>query len=164
MWKGCCWRKMYTLWWVVFVFIFVFVWATKVLPDLKPSGGLVTKSCLTLWDSMDCSLPDFSVAGFPRQEYWNGLPFPFPGDLSDPGIEVRSPSLQTGSLPTDPPEKLLKPGSYKKTGIGTITSQPGLVGTFWTVYSRSFFPYPQINISWIISLCIPLFFGLVLYC
>ena len=24
--------------------------------------------------------------GFPRQEYWNGLPFPVPGDLPDPGI------------------------------------------------------------------------------
>ena len=25
--------------------------------------------------------------GFPRQEYWSGLPFPSPGDLSDPGVE-----------------------------------------------------------------------------
>ena len=25
--------------------------------------------------------------GFPRQEYWSELPFPFPGDLPDPGIE-----------------------------------------------------------------------------
>ena len=29
--------------------------------------------------------------GFSRQEYWSGLPFPSPGDLSDPGIESRSP-------------------------------------------------------------------------
>ena len=28
--------------------------------------------------------------GFPRQEYWNGLPFPTPGDLPDPGIELKS--------------------------------------------------------------------------
>ena len=27
---------------------------------------------------------------FPRQEYWNGLPFPFPRDLPDPGIEPES--------------------------------------------------------------------------
>jgi len=27
---------------------------------------------------------------FSRQEYWNGLPFPSPGDLADPGIEPRS--------------------------------------------------------------------------
>ena len=26
---------------------------------------------------------------FSRQEYWNGLPFPFPGDLPDPGIEFK---------------------------------------------------------------------------
>ena len=162
MLKGCCWRKMYILWWVFFFFFLV--WAAKVLPDLKPCSGLVTKSCPTLWDSMDCSLPDFSVAGFPRQEYWIGLPFPFPVDLSDPGIELRSPAFQAGSLPTEPPGKLLKPGTYKKIGIGTIPTQPGLVGTFWTVYSRSFFPHPQINISWIISLCIPLFYGLALYC
>ena len=35
--------------------------------------------------------------GFSRQEYWNGLPFPFPGDLSDPRIEAVSlvaPALQ----------------------------------------------------------------------
>ena len=32
--------------------------------------------------------------GFSRQEYWSGLPFPSPGDLPDPGLEPRSPSLQ----------------------------------------------------------------------
>ena len=31
---------------------------------------------------------------FSRQEYWGGLPFPSPGDLSQPGIEPRSPVLQ----------------------------------------------------------------------
>ena len=31
--------------------------------------------------------------GLPRQEYWNGLPFPSPGDLPDPGIEPVSPAL-----------------------------------------------------------------------
>ena len=32
--------------------------------------------------------------GFSRQEYWRGLPLPSPGDLLDPGIEPRPPSLQ----------------------------------------------------------------------
>ena len=32
--------------------------------------------------------------GFSRQEYWSGLPFPFPRDLPNPGIEPRSPALQ----------------------------------------------------------------------
>ena len=38
---------------------------------------------------------------FSRQEYWNGLPFYYPGDLPDPGIEPASPSLQT-ELPGKP--------------------------------------------------------------
>ena len=43
--------------------------------------------------------------GFSRQEYWSGLPFPSPGDLPHPGIEPRSPALQAGALPSEPPEK-----------------------------------------------------------
>ena len=35
--------------------------------------------------------------GFPRQEYWTGLPFPSPGDLPNPGIEARAPALQAVS-------------------------------------------------------------------
>ena len=42
---------------------------------------------------------------FSRQVYWSGLPFPFPGDLSDPGIKQRSPVLQADSLPSEPPGK-----------------------------------------------------------
>ena len=34
--------------------------------------------------------------GFPRQEYWSGLPFPFPGDLPDPGLEAGCPALAGG--------------------------------------------------------------------
>ena len=34
--------------------------------------------------------------GFPRQEYCNGLPFPAPGDLADPGIKTSSPALPGG--------------------------------------------------------------------
>ena len=43
--------------------------------------------------------------GFTRQEYWSGLPFPFPGDLLDPGIEPRSPALQLGALLLEPSGK-----------------------------------------------------------
>ena len=35
---------------------------------------------------------------FSRQEYWSGLPFPFPGDLPDPGIEPGSPALQADAF------------------------------------------------------------------
>ena len=36
--------------------------------------------------------------GFSRQEYWSRLPFPFPGELHNPGIEPRSPALQADAL------------------------------------------------------------------
>ena len=59
-----------------------------VLKSLCGGGdGLVTKSCPTLvtpW-TIACQVP--LSLGFSRQEYWHGLPFPSPGDLSDPGIE-----------------------------------------------------------------------------
>ena len=42
---------------------------------------------------------------FSRQEYWSRLPFPSPGGLPDPEIELRSPALQACSLPTEPPGK-----------------------------------------------------------
>ena len=44
--------------------------------------------------------------GFPRQEYWGGLPFPSPGDLPYPGIELASPALQVNSLPLSHLESL----------------------------------------------------------
>ena len=47
---------------------------------------------------------DLPTMGFPRQEYWSGLPFPSPGDLPNPGIELRSPVLQADALPSEPPE------------------------------------------------------------
>ena len=51
---------------------------------------LVTKSCLTLCDPMDCSPPGSSVHRISQAiEYWSGLLFPFPGDLPDPKIEPR---------------------------------------------------------------------------
>ena len=49
--------------------------------------------------------------GFPRQEYWSGLPFPSP-DLPDPGIvSLASPAL-AGSLPLVPPEKPRPEATY----------------------------------------------------
>ena len=40
---------------------------------------------------------------FSRQEYWSGLPFPFPGDLPNPGIELTSPALQADALLSELP-------------------------------------------------------------
>ena len=67
---------------------------------------------------MDFSPPGSSLSmEFSRQEYWNGLPFPSPGDLPDPGIEPRSPTLQADSLPSEPPGKpIKKEGGDKNRG------------------------------------------------
>ena len=37
--------------------------------------------------------------GFSRQEFWNGLPFPTPGNLPDPGIKPTCLALKADSLP-----------------------------------------------------------------
>ena len=43
--------------------------------------------------------------GFPRQEYWSGLPFPSPGELPNPGMEPGSPTLWADTLLSEPPGK-----------------------------------------------------------
>ena len=69
---------------------------------------LVTQSYPTLCDPRDCSPPGSSVhGGFPGNNNWNGLSSPPPGDLSNPGIEPRSPTLQADSLWSEPPENPL---------------------------------------------------------
>ena len=66
----------------------------------------VTQLCLTLCDPMDSSLHQAPLSmGFSRQECWSGLPFPFPGNLPDPGFEPGSPALHTDVLPSEPPGK-----------------------------------------------------------
>ena len=48
---------------------------------------------------------DYTVPGILWPEYWSGESFPSPGDLSNPGIEPRSPALQADSLPAEPQGK-----------------------------------------------------------
>ena len=64
-------------------------------------------SCPTLCNPMHCSSPGSSVQGafqLSRQEYCSGLPFPTPGDLPDPGIELVFLALASGFfLPLKPP-------------------------------------------------------------
>ena len=43
--------------------------------------------------------------GFPRQEYWTGLPFPSPGGLPNPGIKLMSPALADGFFTVEPTGK-----------------------------------------------------------
>ena len=57
--------------------------------------------------------------GLSRQESWNELPGPLPGDLLNPGNEPRSPALQVDSLPPEPP------GKPKITGVGSLSLLQG---------------------------------------
>ena len=52
----------------------------------------IVQSCLTLRELME----------FSRPEYWSGYPFPSPGNLPNPVIELSSPALQADSLPAEP--------------------------------------------------------------
>ena len=76
------------------------------IPCLVMVRAKLLQLCPTLCNPMDCS-PSTS-SGFSRQEYWSGLPCPFPGDLPNAGIEPLSPASQANSLP-------LSPGNLKGT-------------------------------------------------
>ena len=66
------------------------------------AGGLVAKSCPTLTTPWIVAHQAPLPMEFPRKEYWSGLPFPPPGDITDSGIELRFPELQVDSLPPEP--------------------------------------------------------------
>ena len=53
--------------------------------------------------------------GFSRLKYWSGLPCLLPGDLPNPGIKPRSPTLQVDSLPSEPP------GKPKNNGVDSLS-------------------------------------------
>ena len=40
--------------------------------------------------------------GYSRQDYWSGLPFPYPGDLPDPGTEPMSLAVAGAFFTTEP--------------------------------------------------------------
>ena len=80
---------------------------------------LVAQLYLTHCNTMDCQAP-LSMELF-RPEHWNGLPFPSPGDLPDPGIKPGSPTLQADSLPCEPPEK--PPHIYSRNTSHVIRCQ-----------------------------------------
>ena len=69
---------------------------------------LVAQSCPTLWTPWSVTHQAPLSMGFSRQEYWNVLLFPPPGDLPGPGIEPGSPELQVVSLQTELPGKFME--------------------------------------------------------
>ena len=70
----------------------------------------------------DCAVPWTVACQAPlsmevsRQEYWSGKPFPFLGDLPNPGIKPESPTLQADSLLSEPPGKPMGKTEVRFTG------------------------------------------------
>ena len=83
---------------------------TIVWTDFQFHGAVIGKVKVKLPAVSDSETPwtvsyqDPPSMQFSRQGYWSGLPFPSPGDLPDPGIKLKSPTLQTDALPCEPPE------------------------------------------------------------
>ena len=121
-------------------------------------------SCPTLWDPMDCSLPDSFIHGdSPGKNTGVGCHALPQGNLPNPGMELRSPALQVDSLPSEPPEK------PKNTGVGSLSllqgifltqeSNWGVLRCRWILYLLSFQGSPVRMIKRTIHLSKYLFCG-----
>ena len=78
---------------------------------------LVTHSCLTLCNLMNCSPPGSSVHGILQARILEWVPFPSPGNLPEPGIEPGSPALQADSLLFEPPGKVAGSKSVSRSVV-----------------------------------------------
>ena len=74
--------------------------------------SIVWKGCAQSLSRVQLFVTPWTIAhqaplytGISRQEDWNGLPFPSPGDLPKSGIEPVSPALAGGLLTIEPPGK-----------------------------------------------------------
>ena len=120
------------------------------------------------YDSVNCSVVSNSLEPhelqaktplsieFSRQEYWNGLPFPSSGDLSDPGIEPGSPTLQADSLLFEPPRKPKINHAQQHVTVRQRWSTWSRHSTGWKaqVSYRSKYPRPTSHqaLSWALAL------------
>ena len=102
--------------------------------------------CMTLWTAAHQTPLSME---FSRQKYWSGLLFPSPGDLPNPGIEPRSPTLWADSLLSEPP------GKPKNTGVGSLRLFQGILPTQelnhllhwrWILYQLSYPGSPILGI------------------
>ena len=97
-------------------------------------------SCVRLFATLQIFIQSMESS---RPEYWSGQLFPSPGDLPNPWIEPRSPTLRVDSLPAEPPQ-----GKPKNTGVGSLSllqriflnqeSTRGLLHCRWILYQLSY--------------------------
>ena len=79
----------------------------------KTDSEVESFSCVRLFAipwTVACQAPPFMR--FPRQGHCSELPFPFPGDLPNPGIKPGSSTLQADSLPSEPSGKPIATSVY----------------------------------------------------
>ena len=74
---------------------------------------------------------------FSRPEYWRGQAFPSPGDLPNPGIKPRSPTLQADSLPAEPPGKPKNQERLTQIHLHSSRRQMGARSCCWYQSSSS---------------------------
>ena len=84
---------------------------------------LVTQSCPTLWPHGLQPSRLLCPWGFSKEEYLSGLAGPPPGDLPNPGIKPRSPTLQADSFPSEPS------GNPKNTRVESLSLLQGNFST-----------------------------------
>ena len=72
-------------------------------PSRVKIACMLNQLCPTLHDPVAVACQAALSIRFPRQEYWSGLPFPPPGDLPDPEIELASPVLADEFFTAEPP-------------------------------------------------------------
>ena len=89
---------------------------------------------------MDGSPPGSSVHGILQVRIPEWVAFPSPGDLPNPGIEPRSPTLQADSLPAEPQ------GKAKNTGVGSLSLLQG--------------SFPTLELNWGLLHCRPILYHL----
>ena len=90
-----------------YISVYIYIWKWKSPSCIWPFA--------TPW-----TIPSMEVS---RPEYWRGLPFPSPGDLTTPGIKPRSPTLQVDSLPAE------SQGKPKKTWVSSLSLLQGISPT-----------------------------------
>ena len=92
--------------------------------------------CLTLATPRTVALQAPLSIGFPRQEYWSGSPFPSPGNLPNPGIKPKSPSMQVDILLLTHQGSPFPPFSWDNFKYFSLLTSP-----FFTYTSSTRFKY-----------------------
>ena len=97
--------------------------------------------------------------GCSRQEYWSGLPFPYPKGLLDPGIEPRFLALQLDSLLAEPPGKSLFRNKKLLETILGINNSPTEQGGGEVLLGLDHLPWPITLKCLLLNIRIYLFFS-----